>query len=286
MSFCRWPPYPALVDTARIMALALEEAGMFRTPEDSEVYVPGTGLKRAMFGVDIDSGELALAKQMGFDVVIAHHPSGGSTWAGFPAVLERHTKIMVDAGVPPGEAAAAVETLKDEHGPRTHMLNYDRLPSVARMLGLPFMNIHAPADEVGRRLMHETVAKAVGPGARVGDAVAGLQALPEFAHSPHPILARMGTFEAPLGRWTFVHGAGTNGGFPVASALFRAGLDTVFYIHIDPAHLKKLREEFRARSKNLVVTGHIASDSVGINVIIRRLRREGLEVTPMGGVVE
>lgn len=274
------------MDTAQIMALALQEAGMSRTPEDSEVYVPGTGLKSAMFGVDIDSGELALAKQLGFDVVIAHHPSGGSTWAGFPAVLERHAKIMVDAGVPPGEAQAAVEALKEEHGPRTHLLNYDRLPSVARMLAMPFMNIHAPADEVGRRLMHETIAKAVGPQARIGDAVGALNALPEFAHSPHPIVARMGSFEAPLGRWAFVHGAGTNGGFPVASALFHAGIDTVFYIHIDPAHLKKIKEEFRARSKSLVVTGHMASDSVGINVLIGRLRREGLVVTPMGGVVE
>jgi len=286
MGSCGSRPLPAFVDTARIMALALEEAEMSRTPEDSEVYVPGSGLKRAMFGVDIDSGELALAKQMGFDVVIAHHPCGGSTWAGFPVVLERHAKIMVDAGVAAGDAQAAVEALKEEHGPRTHLLNYDRLPSVARLLGMPFMNIHAPADEVGRRVMHQTIASGVRAGASVGDAVGALRGLPEFAHSPHPIVPRMGAFEAPLGRWTFVHGAGTNGGYPVASALFRAGLDTVFYIHIDPAHLKRLKDEFRARAKNLVVTGHIASDSVGINALIRRLRREGLEVTPMGGVVE
>jgi hypothetical protein len=268
------------------MALALEEARMDRVPEDSDVFVPGSNLKRAMFGIDIDSGELALAKQMGFDVAIAHHPSGGATWADFPAVLERHGPIMIGAGVPPAEARAAVEMLKDEHAPRTHLMNYDRWPSVARMLKLPFMNIHAPADEVGRRVMHETIAARVKRGARVADAIAALHALPEFAHARTPIVMRMGSADAPLGKWAFVHGAGTNGGYPVASALFRHGLDTIFYIHIDPAHLKRLKDEFGTRPKNLVVTGHIASDSVGINVIIRRLRQEGLEVHPMGGVVE
>lgn len=273
------------MDTARIMALALEEARMQRVPEDSEVYVAGDDLRRAVFAVDLDAGELALAKQAGFDVAIAHHPSGGSTWAGFPAVLERHLPIMTGAGVPEPEARAAVRALQDEHGPRTHALNYDRLPSVARMLGLPFMNIHAPADEIGRRVMHETIQAAVSPGSRVDHAMRALEALPELATTRHPIVVRMGSPDAPLGKWVFVHGAGTNGGYPVASALFRNGADTVFYIHIDPAHLRRLRDEFEGRGKNLVVTGHIASDSVGINVVVRRLRQEGLEVHTMGGVV-
>lgn len=267
------------------MALALEEAGMDRAPEDSEIYVPGSGLRRAVFAVDLDSGELALAKQSGFDVAIAHHPCGGSTWAGFPKVLERHGPIMTGAGVPPAEARAAVEALQEEHGPRTHAMNYDRLPSVARLLELPFMNIHAPADEIGRQVMQRTIASGVGDAARVEAAARALEALPEFATTKHPIVVRMGREDAPLGRWVFVHGAGTNGGFPVAAALFRNGVDTVFYIHVDPGHLRRLKDEFGPQGKNLVVTGHMASDSVGINVVVRRLRAEGLEVHTMGGVV-
>jgi hypothetical protein len=274
-----------MLDTAQIMALALEEARMERMPEDSEVYVEGEGLRRAVFSVDLDAGELAIAKQSGFDVAIAHHPCGGSTWAGFPVVLERHGPLMTGAGVPAAQAQAAIRALQDEHGPRTHLLNWDRLPSVARMLNLPFMNIHAPADEIGRRVMHETIAGAVGPDARVEAAVRALEGLPEFATTRHPIVLRMGDLDAPLGKWVFVHGAGTNGGYPVASALFRNGVDTVFYIHVDPGHLKRIKEEFDAHGKTLVVTGHISSDSVGINVVVRRLRAQGLEVHTMGGVV-
>jgi hypothetical protein len=193
---------------------------------------------------------------------------------------------MVRAGVPRKDALAAVQALKDEHGPRTHLLNYDRLPSVARLLKMPFLNIHQPADEVGRRVMSDHIAARVKKGARVSAAVKALMELPEFGHSRHPIVVRMGAPAAPLGKWVFSHGAGTNGGYPVASALFRSGVDTVFYIHVDPGHLKRLKDEFGKAGKNLVVTGHIASDSVGINPIIRRLRAEGLAVEPMGGVVE
>jgi hypothetical protein len=274
------------MDTSKIMDLSLQEAKMDRIPEDSEVYVEGRDLGRAVFGVDLDAAELMLAKQQGFDVAIAHHPCGGGTWAGFPKVLERHIPIMKGAGVPREQAEAAVREMQDEHGPRTHLLNYDRLPSVARMLGLPFMNIHAPADEIGRREMAKGIKEGVGADAKVADAIAVLRKLPEFAHARTAIIVRMGSESAPLGRWVFSHGAGTNGGYPVASAMFRNGVDTLFYIHVDPGHLKRIKEEFAKSKKNLVITGHIASDSVGINVVIRRLRREGLEVHAMGGVIE
>lgn len=274
------------MDTSKIMELSLQEAGMDAIPEDSEVYVGGNNLRRAIFGVDLDAAELMLAKQQGFDVAIAHHPCGGGTWAGFPKVLERHIPIMTGAGVPRDQAEAAVREMQEEHGPRTHLLNYDRLPSVARMLGLPFMNVHAPADEIGRREMSRAISEGVRPDSTVGDSIAVLQKFPEFAHARTPVIVRMGSQDAPLGRWVFSHGAGTNGGYPVASAMFRNGVDTLFYIHVDPGHLKRIKEEFGKSKKNLVITGHIASDSVGINVVIRRLRREGLEVHAMGGVIE
>ena len=45
------------MDTGAIMALALEQAGLDEVPADSAVHVPGTGLSRALFGVDIDVGD-------------------------------------------------------------------------------------------------------------------------------------------------------------------------------------------------------------------------------------
>ena len=96
----------------------------------------------------------------------------------------------------------------------------------------------------------------------------------------------MGRAANPLGRWVVLHGAGTNGGYHVAKAAFENGIDTVVYIHVDTGHLRRIQDEFGKRRKNLVVTGHVASDSIGINVLVRALRERGLEVTCASGIVE
>ena len=45
--------------------------------------------------------------------------------------------------------------------------------------------------------------------------------------------------------------------------------------------MERLKTE---NSGNLVVTGHIASDSVGINPFIQELKRKGMAVTTLGVV--
>src|SRR2546427_679640 len=79
----------------------------------------------------------------------------------------------------------------------------------------------------------------------------------------------------------------TNGVLPVARAAFEHGIDTVFYIHIDAGALRRLWELFgREGSKNLVVTGHMASDSIGINALVRELRARGLRIDTYSGIVD
>lgn len=45
----------------------------------------------------------------------------------------------------------------------------------------------------------------------------------------------------------------------------------------------KLKEEF-PRGKNLIISGHIASDVVGINPFIERLESMGVEVIRVSGL--
>lgn len=256
-------------------------------PEDCEIYVPSASAHRVLFGIDVDTGVLVAAKSLGHDLVVAHHPLGGKAALGVTKVFERHADNLVRAGVPRKAAMAAVRAMQDEHAPDVQRLNYDHVPSVARLLGVPLMNVHNPCDEVGRRVMDETLRRSMRRTSTVRDAVAELETLPEFANAKTRIAIRMGRPSNRLGRWVVLHGAGTNGGYPVASCAFRNGIDTVFYIHVAPGPLQRLREEFGARgAKNLVVTGHMASDSIGVNVLVRALRERGLEVTCAGGIIE
>ncbi len=274
------------MDTAAIMGLAMKLAHQAELPEDSEIYVPASSVRRAMFGIDGDVGTVLAAKSLGYDLLIAHHPLGGAAALGIVNVYAKHAANLVRAGVPRRAALAAVRAMQEEHGPRVHALNYDHVPSLARELGMALMSIHNPCDEIGRRIMDETLRKAVKGTSKVSSAVAALNRLAEFRAAKTEIKIRMGAPGNRLGRWVVLHGAGTNGGYPVAKAAFENGVDTVVYIHVDPGHLARLRSEFTAKRKNLIVTGHVASDSIGINVLVRALRERGLEVTCVSGIVE
>ena len=92
----------------------------------------------------------------------------------------------------------------------------------------------------------------------------------------------MGSSENLLGKWIVAMAGGTNGGAGVAKAYFNAGYSTVFYMHLGAADKKELSSYDGAG--NLVATGHISSDSVGIAPFVHALRERGLDVTPMSGV--
>lgn len=273
------------MDTDDLMGEALQLAGLDDMPADSQIHIPGRDLKRVLVGIDIGEAELLLAKQQGFDAAIAHHPSGGSSRVRFHQVLTRHVEMMMAQGVPGEVAWEAVKDLIMEREVSGHASNYDRSPSIARLLGMPFLSIHTPLDEIGRQRMVGSL-DSCSEDASIGDAVDALNTMEEFQRAETDIEVRHGGPENPLGRWAVAHGAGTNGGYPVAKAYFSHGVDTLLYIHISPGDLRRLREDASLRGKNLLVTGHIASDSLGINPYVKRLRDLGVEVTCIGGVIE
>ncbi|HEX7818341.1 MAG TPA: hypothetical protein VF419_03085, partial [Nitrososphaeraceae archaeon] len=57
---------------------------------------------------------------------------------------------------------------------------------------------------------------------------------------------------------------------------FENGVSTVLYFHIDYNDLIKLRET--GIQGNLVILGHLAGDSIGMNALGDKLEAEGMEV--------
>ncbi|MBP7726289.1 MAG: hypothetical protein KA136_02830 [Candidatus Bipolaricaulis sp.] len=268
--------------TEEILALALAMAGLDEVPADTAIYCPGEGIRRILVGIDLEGAELILAKERGFDLALAHHPAGGTAVLRMDEVFARHIGLMVEAGVPEAVARAAVEEKRYEDRITGQIRNYDRLPALARLLGIAYMNIHTPLDEIGRRRMAEAAAE-LAPHAIVADLIAHLCArFGEFRHALTEIQCLVGDGRNRLGHVAVAHGAGTNGGYPVAKAYFDHGVDTVIYIHCQPAVAKQLAREYGSTGKNLLVTGHIASDSLGINPFLSALGERGLEVVPLG----
>ncbi len=272
------------LSTDEIMRIALDMADMLHAPADSAIYVEGSNLQKVMFGIDIGAAELMLAKELGCDGVIGHHPVGGTATLNFPEVLTRHVELMVEHGVPTPVARDAIQAMLTRALLRSQAANFDHVPSVARLLNLPFLNVHLPLDEVGRRMMVETIdthLQTLDRDPLVQDAIDALNGMPEFANAQTRIMVPVGAVDRPLGRIAIVHGAGTNGGYPVAKAYFDSGIDTVLYIHVAPEEAQRLRADTNG---NLIVSGHISSDMIGINPFVAKLEEAGVEVIRMSGL--
>jgi len=223
-----------------------------------------------------------LAKKLGYDAVISHHPPGGMATVNFHRVFERHVQQMVSVGVPAEEARKAVKRKLGMLEVEMHIRNYAHIIDVARILGIPFMNIHTPLDEIGRRRMDEQIKKEIRDYSKVRDVVSALKKLSEFQNALTDIKVGLGNLENLAGKVVVSHGAGTNGGYEVAKTYFKYGVGTLIYIHISYGDLEKLKKE--VKDKNLIITGHIASDSVGINPFIKELENKGIDVTTIGVV--
>lgn len=264
------------MNTADIMQLSLDLAGMDAVPADSGIFRPCEDVRRVLLGIDMGREDLLLAGQEGFDLVLAHHPIH---WASFLKVMDRHETFMAEAGVP---AARARESSRENKAFWEKLVDPDHaegmvreLCALAEELDLGFMNVHLPCDELGRRILQEH-ADELAPSATVSTLIERFESLPEIEAAGEGVRLVCGHAHAELGRTFVIHGAGVNGGYPVADALFESGVGTVVYIHLFSEEQEtRLRRESKG---NLILTGHYGSDSLGINPLADELERRGIEV--------
>lgn len=265
--------------TQDVADLSLSLVGWDELPGDSGIHVPGDEIETALVGIDAESPEIQLAAREGYDLLLAHHPVGvaGVT---FPSVLDRQVDLMTDHGVPRERAEATIEDLRQDWGARAHMANYRHDVSIAELLDQPYVNLHLPPDELGRRAFVEAVAEAEPETVR--DLRRTFASFPEIRAAETDVEVRVGHPDNRAGRVAIHHAAGANGGASVAKAYFDHGVDTVVYIHADGSVERELREAV-GDEKNLVITGHIASDAVGMNVLIDELELRGVDCTAVSG---
>ena len=143
---------------------------------------------------------------------------------------------------------------------------------------MPLVNIHQPCDEY----MRKRILDKINAGNRdlVLDVVKSIEDIPEFKNAVTRIKVAHGSSKNKFGRWVLVLAAGTNGGFPIAKAYFEHKISTVIYLHIDYNDLRKMYEE--NLKGNLIVLGHLAGDSIGLNALADRLEDKGVETIRLG----
>lgn len=265
------------LDTGQIMKIGLDLAGWKKMSADSVVHVKGRNIRKVLIAIDVGTAELMLARQLGCDAVIAHHPIGIAS-VNFYKVFDRHVEYMVEHGVPKRIALQAVKKLKERVETRNHADIYSDVVGAAKALGMPLVNIHQPCDEYMRQVIFRAIKS--GSTEHVSDIVNSVGRIPEFRHAATKVRVRFGSEKSKAGHWALVVAAGTNGGYHIAKAYFQHGVNTVIYLHVDYGDLTKMREE--KLTGNLVVMGHLAGDSIGLNGLAERLEGAGVETIRMG----
>ncbi len=255
--------------------LSIRLSGLKEVPADSAVHVPGES-SRPLAVIDADVPELILARELGCDGVIAHHPLG-SARVRFHEVMKRHNDFLSEAGV--SDAGGVVKELMQKAMVKAHTGVYGQVVGAARELKIPLMNVHLPCDEIGRRMMQLAIDSS---GPAVSDAVASLASLPEFAASEVKPVVVHGDPASRRGRTVLAMAAGTNGGYAIAKKYFTGGVETLVYMHIDYDELKKVKEDVGLEGKNLVLLGHQPGDSVGINAYLKELGGHGVRPVRVG----
>ena len=272
------------LSTEDIMQMMLDEVGEDVVPPDSGIYVSGDNIQSALVGIDIEGTGFHIASQRGCDVTISHHPIGGWPFVNFPQIFDWGVDIMTDYGVPEEEAEEAVAEMRESWHYDAVAMVEDHLPSLARLLDQPAMNVHQPVDELSRRRFVEIV-EDLSPDTTVGELKEVFnEEIPEVRAQRPAMTTAVGRDDNEIGDVAVYHAAGTNGGASVASALYDNGIDTVMYIHIGYGDAQQLREEY-GDEKNLVIIGHQPGDGVGMRRMIELLEAEGVNVTTMSGAL-
>jgi hypothetical protein len=270
------------MNTREIMDLALQMAGLDEIPYDSGVIVPGDNIRSVLMGVDMATPELLLAKELGVDLVISHHPQGGEPSIHFHKVMERQIECMVKAGVPVNKAQKALKPRRERIERDSHVSNYDRTGSAARLLNMPFMNIHMPLDIISENTVQAYLDQRVtDPRATLKDVIDALMEMGEYRNALACPCIRVGAEKDYAGRVLVLMAGGTNGGEQVFKAYFEAGVGTIVCMHVPEEVRKAVQDQ---NIGNIIVAGHMASDSIGINRFLDALRNNGLAVQTMSGI--
>lgn len=115
---------------------------------DTRVYVDhGREVKKVMVGIDIQPSEILMAKELGVDLVIAHHPVG-SALADLGDVMHLQAEILAGYGVPINIAEALIKERISEVARGVSAVNHYRTVDAAKLFNIGLMCVHTPTDNM------------------------------------------------------------------------------------------------------------------------------------------
>ena len=250
------------------------DSGVYNITEDKEI-------KKVLVGIDITTSEILMAKQMGdIDLVIAHHPVGKGL-AQLADVMDLQVDVCNYYGVPINIAEGLMKEMISEVARGVNSPNHQRAVHAAKLMGVNLMNSHTPCDNLAAKFLKNFVEQKKPE--KVGELISILKEIPEYKEA----------MKIGVGPKIFVGGpenrcgkialseitGGTEGSPKLYEKMAQAGVGTVVGMHISEEHKK----EAELAHVNIVIAGHISSDSLGVNLFMDELEKQGIEIVPCSG---
>jgi hypothetical protein len=247
---------------------------------------PGMEVRGLITGVDMETAEVLLADRLRergepIDLIFSHHPEGPG-FARLDEVMHMQADIWASRGVGLGAADSLISKRASEVRRKFSPYNHYRAIQSAELLGFASMSCHTPADNSVQRFVQEAIDEAAP--ATLDDVVKVVRAIPEYEYAakhgygPELIMGdgahRPGTIAVDMT-------GGTEGPTDSLDRLSAAGVGTLVGMHYSEEHRKRAED----LHMNLVVAGHISSDTLGMNLILDRIESRGVKVCCTSGIV-
>jgi hypothetical protein len=246
-------------------------------------------IKRVLAGIDIEGEELMMARYLSnhnpknpIDLVIAHHPEG-QAYADLSDVMHLQADVLAQYGVPINVAESLMKLRISEVSRGVNPINHFRAVDTARLLDMSFMNVHTPCDNLVAKFV-EAKLKKDNP-EYVGEVLKSLLEIPEYKAAAKQGLGPKlftGSEDNRAGRIALTEiTGGTEGSVKIYEKLAQAGVGTIIGMHQSEEH----RKEAEKAHINVVIAGHLSSDSIGMNLFLDELEKKGIEIVPCSGLI-
>lgn len=247
---------------------------------------PEVEVKKILVGIDMEAQEIMLADRLRekgekIDLIMAHHPEGKALVA-LHRVMSLQEGVLAQLGVPINVAEGILASRISEVERGLMPLNHNRSVDAARLLNFPFMCMHTPADNMVNTFLDKLFAEKKPE--TVGDVMKILLEIPEYQESKKidagPKIF-LGQEKNSAGKIFVDMTGGTGGSEDAFAKLAIAGVGTIIGMHIGEKH----RKEAEKNHINVVIAGHMASDSLGVNLLLDTAEQKGIEIIPCSGLI-
>jgi putative NIF3 family GTP cyclohydrolase 1 type 2 len=237
---------------------------------------PDLDVKKVIIGIDMEVGEILLThilnsqNKENIDLIISHHPEGYAL-AQLHDVMKLQADLMAAYGVNISVAEQLMEKRIAEVQRRLLPVNHTRAVDAARVLGIPMMCIHTPADNCVTNHLQKTFATQ--KPYKLKDLMHILKTIPEYKRSAMqqvPPKIVNGSENNKCGKIYVDMTGGTEGAKEILEKYANTGISTLVGMHFSEEHLDNAKKA----NLNVVIAGHVSSDVIGLNLLFDEIEKE------------